>query len=103
RARLEAIAAARAQDTTTDGYRIGPDDLLEVRIPDLLEVTGSPAVVRGARVGADGRITLPVVGMIDAAGRTAPALEQDIAHRLIAAGILRRPQVSVQIVEYRSR
>lgn len=119
RARLEAITAERSNREASDGYRIGPDDLLEVRIPDLLDVTGglgsarhgseipvvaqAPVFGQGVRVSADGQITLPVVGAIHAAGLTAPALEQDIARRLIAAGILRRPQVSVQIAEHRSR
>src|SRR5581483_8321344 len=38
RARLEALVAARAAHPAEAGYRIGPDDLLDVRIPDLLDV-----------------------------------------------------------------
>jgi polysaccharide export outer membrane protein len=118
RQRLEAITAERSKAGPGDGYRIGPDDLLEVRIPDLLEVTGSvgraregavipvvaqaPVFTQGVRVSGKGDITLPVIGVVPAAGLTPPALEQDIAQRLIRAGILRRPQVSVQIAEYRS-
>ena len=46
RARLEALAAARAQESSADGYRIGPDDLLEIRIPDLLDMQGGAPVPR---------------------------------------------------------
>src|SRR5439155_1674845 len=46
RARLEALASARAQESLADGYRIGPDDLLEIRIPDLLDVQGAAPVAR---------------------------------------------------------
>lgn len=119
RARLEAITTERSNAGASDGYRIGPDDLLEVRIPDLLEVTSgfgdrrdggvipvvaqAPVFSQGVRVSGNGEITLPVIGVVQAAGFTPPALERDIARRLTSAGVLRRPQVSVQIVEYRSR
>src|SRR5262249_3658650 len=38
--RLAAIVAERAAAPTDGGYRIGPDDLLEIRIPDLLDAGG---------------------------------------------------------------
>jgi polysaccharide biosynthesis/export protein len=120
RARLEAIGAARSSGTgsTSDGYRIGPDDLLEVRIPDLLQVAdgygstrdagiipvvaAAPVASQGVRVSGNGDITLPVIGTVRAAGHTALSLEKVIAGRLVGAGVLRHPQVSVQITEYRS-
>src|SRR5213593_4228030 len=37
RDRLEALAAARANGSSEEGYRIGPDDLLDIRIPDVLD------------------------------------------------------------------
>jgi polysaccharide export outer membrane protein len=119
RVRLEGISAERANAGIADGYVIGPDDLLEIRIPDLLEVASAvttardagaipvvaqaPSAAQGVRVGGNGEITLPIVGTVHAGGQTAPALEQEIARRLVDDGILRRPQVSVQITEYRSR
>jgi polysaccharide export outer membrane protein len=119
RARLERITAERSNGGTGEGYHIGPDDLLEIRIPDLLEVTTvaggarapgampvvsqAPVAAQGVRVSADGEITVPTIGAMQAAGLTTSALEQEIAKRLVDAGILRRPQVSVQITEYRSR
>jgi len=121
RARLEALAAARAQESSADGYRIGPDDLLEIRIPDLLDVQGAAPVARpaagalgptavaaapasqGMRVNDRGDVTLPLIGTVHAEGLTATELEAEIARRLMKDGILRQPRVSVQIVEYRSR
>ena len=121
RARLEALAAARAQESSADGYRIGPDDLLEIRIPDLLDVQGAAPVARpaagalgptavaaapasqGMRVNDGGDVTLPLIGTVHAEGLTATELEAEIARRLMKDGILRQPRVSVQIVEYRSR
>jgi len=121
RARLEALAAARAQESSADGYRIGPDDLLEIRIPDLLDMQGGAPVPRptpgalgptavaaapasqGMRVNDRGDVTLPLIGTMHAEGLTATELEAEIARRLMKDGILRQPRVSVQIVEYRSR
>ncbi len=34
---LKRITAARAVAPATEGYRIGPDDLLDIRIPDLID------------------------------------------------------------------
>ncbi len=119
RARLEAVATERAHDQGERGYLIGADDLLEVRIPDLTDevprasaseaaragvaVAGTPVFERGLRVSASGDITIPFVGPVHAEGLTPMQLEQTIAHRLAAAEIMRAPEVSVQIVEYRSR
>src|SRR5262249_55061850 len=102
------------------GYRIGPDDLLDVRIPKLLSsqptetthatnngatvpaVAEAPVFQEGLRVAADGNITLPLLGSVHAAGLTPAQLETEIARRLVAGGILLRPNVSVQIAEHRS-
>jgi polysaccharide export outer membrane protein len=115
---LAGLAARRAREGL-DGYRIGPDDLLDIRIPKLLSATSdptraansgaaipsvaeAPVFQQGVRVSADGDVTLPMIGSVHAAGRTPPELEADIARRLVAAGILTRPNVSVQIAEHRS-
>jgi len=124
RAGLEMLAMQRAATPATDGYRVGPDDLLDIRIPDLLDagpitaaghgaagsgsngpstVSGAPQFQDGARVSAAGDITLPLLGLVPVANHTTTEIEHDIARRLVAAGILRKPQVSVQVAEYRSR
>jgi len=121
-ARLKELADARVEKRSDADYRIGPDDLIEVRIPDLTEVAVAreseassrgvgflPAVAQtpvfrdGLRVDAAGNITLPLIGSVHAEGETASGLEKRIADELRAKGILRAPQVSVQLVEYRSR
>ena len=123
RARLEQLARTRATAATTNGYHIGPDDLLEIRIPDLLEVgsavvtgrppTGgtaalpqvadAPVFQQGTRVDAAGAIALPLLGTIPVAGLTPPALEAELTRRLQQGDILRTPQVSVMVTEYRSQ
>lgn len=115
------ITAARAAEKPTDGYRIGPDDLLDIRIPDLTDpqsmvsarlggtgsagaqaVAAAPAFQQGLRVSATGEINVQTLGLVKAAGRTPTELEGELARRLIASGILRAPQPSVQVAEYRS-
>nr|AIT69725.1 capsular polysaccharide export protein [uncultured bacterium] len=119
RAQLAALASARARTPLAEGYLIGTDDLLDVRIPDLLDtqapsvarpagasltpVAGAPVFQQGLRVDARGEVSVPMLGAIRASGLTPAALERELARRLIAAGILRAPQVSVQVAEYRSR
>ncbi len=117
---LAAVATARTAEAPTDGYRIGPDDLLDVRIPDLTEpqamvgaraggvqaggqaMAGAPVFQQGLRVSASGDINVQTLGSVRAAGLTPTALEAELARRLMASGILRAPQVSVQVAEYRS-
>jgi len=121
RTRLEALATARAKGASDEGYRIGPDDLLDIRIPDVLDGQGAGPVARqapgppgpatvaaapaaqGLRVSDRGDITLPFIGQVHAEGLSGTELEAEIARRLVKEGILRQPRVSVQIVEYRSR
>jgi polysaccharide export outer membrane protein len=117
RERLATLASARARLGRDEGYRIGADDLLVIRIPDLLDtadsglrswrspgasVEGSPLFDQGVRVAATGDVSLPLLGTVAAEGRTPRELEAEIAQRLIDAGILRAPQVSVSVAEYRS-
>ena len=121
-AALTAIVSARAAGPAQDGYRIGPDDLLDIRIPDLIDaqsaagarlsasagggsgsvVAGAPAYQQGLRVSGGGEVSIPTIGQVRAAGLTPTALEAEIGRRLVAAGILRAPKVSVQVAEYRS-
>ena len=118
RSALATLSATRS-GSGRDGYRIGPDDLLDIRIPKLLSaqadatraagsdasmpsVTAAPVFQQGVRVSAQGDVTLPHLGAVRAAGRTPAELQADIARRLVAGGILKNPQVSVQIAEHRS-
>ena len=116
---LAGVSTARMQ-AGAGGYRIGPDDLLDIRIPKLLtsqatdqvrtentgatvpSVAGAPVFQEGLRVSADGDVTLPIIGSVRAAGLTPAELEAAIARRLVAGGILTHPNVSVQIAEHRS-
>jgi polysaccharide export outer membrane protein len=75
---------------------LGPQDLVHVK------VVGVDALEQRARIGADGSLSLPVLGDVPAAGLTRTQLEQEIARRL-ADGYVRDPQVSVYVAAYHSR
>ena len=76
-------------------YKIGPSDLLEIAI------FGQPELARTVRVDTRGRISLPLIGGVDAIGRTSQQLERLIADRL-GENYLQSPQVSVFIKEFTS-
>lgn len=76
-------------------YKIGPSDLLDVA------VFGQPELARTVRVDTRGRISLPLIGGVDAVGRTSQQLERLIADRL-GENYLQSPQVSVFIKEFTS-
>lgn len=82
---------ADAQD-----YRLGAQDLLEVT------VLGLPELSRTVRVNAGGQISLPLAGTLHAGGLTIAALEEAIAARL-RRDYLQDPQVSVFVEEYTSQ
>src|SRR5439155_1389989 len=70
------------------------------RLPDSISVvtlrSTAVALLIGSALGSG-------CGLVRAEGFTPTELEAEIARRLVEAGILRVPQVSVQIAEYRSR
>ncbi|PYX25301.1 MAG: hypothetical protein DMG82_05505 [Acidobacteria bacterium] len=59
-----------------DSFIIGADDVLAVN------VWKEPEISRAVPVRSDGKISLPLVGEVQATGRTPLQLEQDIATRL---------------------
>lgn len=77
-------------------YRIGPQDLLEISVFQVTELN------RTVRVNTSGDISLPLVGVIRAGGRTVQELEADIAKNLDAK-FLQNPQVTVFVKEFTSQ
>lgn len=79
-----------------DRYRIGPGDLLDIR------VLNKPMLSREVRVGQDGMIRMPFIeGEIQAACRTDGELSSEIATRLLK--YQRAPQVDVFVKDYQSQ
>jgi polysaccharide biosynthesis/export protein len=81
---------------TTPSYVIAPDDLLQIDIYDVPELSGPN------RVGPDGTIKLPMLDMsIAAAGQTISQLSVSIADRLKQAQLVTEPEVTIQATESR--
>ena len=83
-------------ESRTPGYRIGPRDLLQVRVFETEQLNGS------FRVSEDGDINLPLVGNVHIAGLN----ETEAAQRLkevLEQKALQRASVSVQVLEYRAK
>ena len=93
---LMAAGAVRAQDQATSGYRIGPKDLIEIKVFEVPELN----IER--RVSEEGTINLPLIGDIPVQGLT----DAELADRLKAmleSRYVQRASVAVQIREFRSK
>lgn len=77
-------------------YRIGPSDLLTVTVFQVEDLD------REVRVNNAGQISLPLIGVIEAAGLTVNELQAQIEARY-AADYLQDPQVSVFVKEFASQ
>jgi polysaccharide export outer membrane protein len=77
-----------------DSFIIGDDDMLAIN------VWKEPDLTRTVPVRSDGKISLPLVGELVAAGRTPLQLEQDITARL--RNYMTEPQVTVMVQQINS-
>ena len=97
-ARVPGGATSLAESTTTPhdaSFVIGNDDLLAIN------VWKEPELTRSIPVRLDGRISLPLVGEVQAAGRTPLQLEHDIAAKL--RNYIDQPEVTVMIEKINSQ
>lgn len=78
-----------------DSFVIGNDDVLAIN------VWKEPDVSRSIPVRSDGKISLPLVGEVQASGRTPLKLEEDIAARL--KGYISEPEVTVIVQQINSQ
>jgi polysaccharide export outer membrane protein len=88
-------ADASASKPHNDSYVIGNDDVLAVN------VWKEPDISRAVPVRSDGKISLPLAGEMQAAGKTPLQLERDIATKL--KDYVSEPEVTVIVQEIRSQ
>ena len=91
-----AAGAVPPQDASAE-YKIGAKDLLEITVLGVPEI--NKLVVR---VSEEGRITLPLLGEVGVGELTKFEVEKKLTG-LAGQRIVLNPQVTVHIVEYRSR
>ena len=81
--------------TTDASYKIGPQDLLRI------DVWKEPEISRAVPVRPDGKISLPLLNDVQAAGLTAMELSNTISEGL--KKYITSPQVTVTVTEINSR
>jgi polysaccharide export outer membrane protein len=77
-------------------YRVGALDVLDVSVFQV------PDLARTVQVSANGQISLPLIGAVDAAGKTTAELQGEIAQKY-SATYLQSPQVSVFVRDAQSQ
>lgn len=76
-------------------FEIGPEDILGVRVWKEPELSG------GVQVRSDGKITLPLIGEVHAAGKTPEQLRKNIAELL--SEYIQNPDVMVSVQSVQSK
>jgi polysaccharide export outer membrane protein len=77
----------------THDQQLGTGDLLTIHIFGQADYT--PIV----RIGTDGKVMLPLIGVVSLDGLTVTTAEELIARRLEDAGMFENPQVTIQVTE----
>ena len=90
------VAQAQQASAPVD-YVIGPQDVLAIASYDQPELTGRFAVE------ADGTFTYPLIGRLQAGGRTLRVLEAELEGRLVSGGFFLHPEISIAVAVYRSQ
>lgn len=91
-----AHAGAAAQPSAASTYRVGPADVLQIKVFD------EPALSNKFTVDSDGTITYPFLGRLAVRGKTLREVEEAISSGL-RADYVKNPQVTVEIDQFRSR
>jgi len=89
-------AAAQVAVPAERAYLVGEGDVLGVRVVNEAELSGDYTV------GPDGTIVFPLLGRLQAAGRSAAEIEADLIARL-ADGYLKNALVRVQVASFLSK
>ncbi|MBP1635739.1 MAG: polysaccharide export protein [Acidobacteria bacterium] len=92
---LSPLPALSRQQQPTD-YVVGPQDVLAITVWD------QPDLNNKFTVEADGSFTFPMIGRVQAGGRTLRQIEEELKKRL-ADGYFKNPQLTVAVDTYRSQ
>lgn len=90
---VQAMVTAAPVDPKT--FVLGPEDIVAVR------VWREPELSFAAQIRPDGKITMQLVGEIDAAGKTPEQLKDSVVEKL--SDYLNKPEVSVSVQAVMSR
>ena len=85
-----------AKDALVRAYRIGPGDLLELKVFEVKELD------QVVRVSEDGSITIPLLGRVIVEGLTQEGVVKKLTE-LLQAKYVKNPQVTIFIKEYKNQ
>jgi polysaccharide export outer membrane protein len=91
-----ALTLSSVSDPSNKAYVIGPRDVLEISVFKV------PELSKTVQVSEVGTVSYPLVGDVQASGRTARQVEQDLTKSL-GAKYLQNPQITVSVREYNSQ
>ncbi|MFT3952974.1 MAG: polysaccharide biosynthesis/export family protein [Piscinibacter sp.] len=99
-------APAEAADTPAGRYLLGPQDRLMIRVHSLRRSVGEAVpwvpLTGEFSVGADGNVSMPIVGDLRAVGGTPGELGEMISRKLReTANLAEAPSASVEVIRYR--
>lgn len=89
-------ATGAAQPIKAPGYRVGPRDMLDIKVFEMQELNGP------RRISEDGTISLPPIGEVPVAGQTEGELTISLK-RLLEEKYAQKATVEVKVTEFRSR
>ena len=87
-------AVPTAETDVRDDYRLGVADKLRILVYNEAELSGQ------FLVNANGAVAFPLIGEVQASGRTLGEVTTEIQARL-ADGYLREPKVAIDLIEFR--
>jgi polysaccharide export outer membrane protein len=79
------------------GYVVGPNDVLKIAYE------GEPRMTGAFTVGSDHAITYPLIGRVQAAGKTLAEIQTEVQTQLTTQGFYLDPQIAISVDEFRSQ
>jgi polysaccharide biosynthesis/export protein len=89
--------AARAQQVSRGDYTLGPGDVLRIQVFQSQDLTVE------ARISESGVISYPLLGVVKLAGLSPQQAENLISTRLKEGKFLQNPQVTLNVLQFRSQ
>ncbi|MCO5101785.1 MAG: polysaccharide export protein EpsE [Burkholderiaceae bacterium] len=90
-------AQGASQAAARGDYQLGAGDVIKIT------VFQSPDLATEARISENGVISFPLVGVVRVGGMSPTAVEQMLAKRLRDGRFLQDPQVTVNVLQFRSQ
>ena len=92
---MKSTTASDTLKAHDDSFQIGSDDVLAIN------VWKEPEISRSVPVRSDGKVSLPLVGEVQASGQTPKQLEAEISKRLTS--YISEPEVTVIVQQIKSQ